>query len=552
MNSINDNGLYFLPLGGTGEIGMNLNLYGHAGKWLMIDLGVMFGDDATPGIDVIMPDIRYIEDRRDKLVGLVLTHAHEDHLGAVPYLWPRLGCPIFATSFTASVLRQKLREHGLSEKVPITEVPLSGKFSIPPFDLELITLTHSIPEPNAIVIRTPVGNVLHTGDWKLDPNPLVGDVTDEAALRRLGEEGVLAMVCDSTNALVDGHSGSEAEVRDSLHDLVGKMKNRVAVACFASNVARVETIAKVAAAHDRRVALVGRSLWRIAQAAKDNGYLTDLAPFITEHDVGYLPREEVLMICTGSQGEPRSALTRIARGDHPAVTLAPGDAVIFSSRIIPGNEKPIGQLQNDLARLGVDIVTEKDHFVHVSGHPARDELIAMYQWVRPRIAIPVHGEARHLAAHAKLAEECQVGQGLAISNGTVVQLRPSGAEILEHVHVGRIGLDGKALLSLDSEVMRVRHRTIWNGSAVVSLAINKRGELLGEPQITVHGLLNETDHKDELAELREAVHTAVQGVPLAARGDDRSVKEAARIALRRAIHASHGKKPVTDVHLVRV
>ena len=276
MNSISDNGLYFLPLGGTGEIGMNLNLYGHAGKWLMIDLGVMFGDDATPGIDVIMPDIRYIEDRRDKLVGLVLTHAHEDHLGAVPYLWPRLGCPIYATSFTASVLRAKLREHGLSEEVPITEVPLSGKFSIPPFDLELITLTHSIPEPNAIVIRTPVGNVLHTGDWKLDPEPLVGDVTDEAALRRLGEEGVLAMVCDSTNALVDGHSGSEAEVRDSLHDLVGKMKNRVAVACFASNVARVETIAKVAAAHDRRVALVGRSLWRIAQAAKDNGYLTDL------------------------------------------------------------------------------------------------------------------------------------------------------------------------------------------------------------------------------------------------------------------------------------
>jgi len=552
MNSINDNGLYFLPLGGTGEIGMNLNLYGHAGKWLMIDLGVMFGDDATPGIDVIMPDIRYIEDRRDKLVGLVLTHAHEDHLGAVPYLWPRLGCPIYATSFTASVLRAKLREHGLSEEVPITEVPLSGKFSIPPFDLELITLTHSIPEPNAIVIRTPVGNVLHTGDWKLDPEPLVGDVTDEAALRRLGEEGVLAMVCDSTNALVNGHSGSEAEVRDSLHDLVGKMKNRVAVACFASNVARVETIAKVAAAHDRRVALVGRSLWRIAQAAKDNGYLTDLAPFITEHDVGYLPRQEVLMICTGSQGEPRSALTRIARGDHPAVTLSPGDAVIFSSRIIPGNEKPIGQLQNDLARLGVDIVTEKDHFVHVSGHPARDELIAMYQWVRPRIAIPVHGEARHLAAHAKLAEECQVGQGLAISNGTLVELRPSGAEILEHVHVGRIGLDGKALLSLDSEVMRVRHRTIWNGSAVVSLAINKRGELLGEPQITVHGLLNEAEHRDELAELRETVRTAVQGVPLAARGDDKSIKETARIALRRAIHASHGKKPVTDVHLVRV
>jgi ribonuclease J len=552
MNSAGDNGLYFLPLGGTGEIGMNLNLYGHAGKWLMIDLGVMFGDDATPGIDVIMPDISYIEQRRDRLAGLVLTHAHEDHIGAVPYLWPRLGCPIYATAFTASVVRQKLREHGLSDEVPITEVPLSGRFRVPPFDLELITLTHSIPEPNAIVIRTKAGTVLHTGDWKLDPDPLVGDVADEQALRSLGEEGVLAMVCDSTNALVDGHSGSEAEVRDSLHDLVGKLNNRIAVACFASNVARVETIAKVAAAHDRRVALVGRSLWRITQAAKDNGYLADLPPFITEHDVGYLPREEVLMICTGSQGEPRSALTRIARGDHPSVTLEAGDAVIFSSRIIPGNERPIGQLQNDLARLGVEIVTEKDHFVHVSGHPARDELISMYQWVRPRIAIPVHGEARHLAAHAKLAEECQVGQGLAIGNGSLVRLDANGAEIVEHVHAGRIGLDGKAFLPLDSEVMRVRHRTIWNGSAVVSLAINRRGDLLGDPQVTVHGLLNEKEHAGEIAGLREAVRAAVQGVPLAERGDDQALKEAARIALRRAVHASHGKKPVTDVHLVRI
>jgi ribonuclease J len=552
MNAADRNALYFLPLGGTGEIGMNLNLYGHGGKWLMIDLGVMFGDDSTPGIDVIMPDIRYIEERRNSLAGLVLTHAHEDHIGAVPYLWPRLRCPIYATAFTASVVRQKLREHGLTEDAPITEVPLSGKFSIPPFDLELITLTHSIPEPNAIVIRTPAGNVLHTGDWKLDPDPLVGAVSDEAALRRLGEEGVLAMVCDSTNALVNGHSGSESAVRDSLHELVGRLKNRVAVACFASNVARVETIAKIAAVHGRRVALVGRSLWRIAQAAKDNGYLADIPPFITEHDVGYLPREEVLMICTGSQGEPRSALARIAKGDHPAVALEAGDTVVFSSRIIPGNEKEIGELQNGLARLGVEIVTERDHFVHVSGHPARDELISMYQWVRPRIAVPVHGEARHLAAHARLAEECQVGQGLAIGNGTMVRLDAGGAEIVEHVHVGRMGLDGKALLPLDSEVMRVRHRTIWNGAAVVTLAVDRRGDVLGEPQVTVHGLLNEADHGEQLAALRQAVRAAVQAMPLPARGDDRSVKEAARIALRRAVHATHGKKPVTDVHLVRV
>ncbi|HET6223250.1 MAG TPA: ribonuclease J, partial [Dongiaceae bacterium] len=421
----------FLALGGAGEIGMNLNLYGHAGKWLMIDLGVTFGDDATPGIEVIMPDIGFIEERRRDLAGLVLTHAHEDHIGAVPYLWPRLGCPIFATPFTASLVREKLREVGLAQAAPITEIPMSGRFSVGPFELELVTLTHSIPEPNAVVIRTKFGTLLHTGDWKLDPEPLVGPLADEAALRRLGDEGVLAMICDSTNALVHGQSGSEGEVRESLQELVGRLPGRIAVACFASNVARVETIARVAAAHDRQVALVGRSLWRITEAARENGYLADIPPFITEHDIGYLPRDKALLICTGSQGEPRSALARIARDDHPTVSLEKGDTVIFSSRIIPGNERSIGELQNGLVRLGVEIITERDHFVHVSGHPARDELLAMYQWVRPRIAIPVHGEARHLRAHARLAESGQVGQALVIENGDVVRLAPGPAEVVD-------------------------------------------------------------------------------------------------------------------------
>ncbi|HLB80253.1 MAG TPA: ribonuclease J, partial [Dongiaceae bacterium] len=393
--------LLFLPLGGTGEIGMNLNLYGHAGKWLMIDLGITFGDDTTPGIEVIMPDPGFIAERRADLAGLVLTHAHEDHIGAVPYLWPRLRCPIFATPFTAALLRRKLRDAGLQDQAPITEVPMSGRFAVGPFELELITLTHSIPEPNAVVVRTPLGTVLHTGDWKLDPEPLVGPLADEVALRRLGEEGVLAMVCDSTNALVAGESGSEAAVRESLGRLVGRLTQRVAIACFASNVARLETGAWVAAAHDRHAGLVGRSLWRIDAAARETGYFADLPPFVREHDVAYLPREKVLMLCTGSQGEPRSALARIARGDHPGVTLEPGDAAIFSSRIIPGNERAIGRLQNDLARMGVEVVTERDHFVHVSGHPAQGELAAMYQWVRPRVAVPVHGEARHLRAHAR-------------------------------------------------------------------------------------------------------------------------------------------------------
>ncbi|MGE0120676.1 MAG: ribonuclease J [Dongiaceae bacterium] len=531
---------------------MNLNLYGYGGKWLMVDLGVTFGDERTPGIEVIMPDIGFIEARRDDLVGLVLTHGHEDHIGAVPYLWPRLRCPIYATPFTAALVRRKLREVGEADAADITEIPMSGRFSLPPFELELVTLTHSIPEPNAVVIRTPLGVLLHTGDWKLDPEPLVGPVADEAALRRLGEEGVLAMVCDSTNALVHGASGSEAEVRDSLEELVGRLPGRVAVASFASNVARLESIARAAAAHGRDVALVGRSLWRIAEAARASGYLADLPPFVTEHDVGYLPREKVLMICTGSQGEPRSALARIAREEHPNVVLERGDSVIFSSRIIPGNERAIGELQNALVRLGVEVLTERDHFIHVSGHPARDELTSMYQWVRPKIAVPVHGELRHLAAHARLAESCQVSQALVIENGDLIRLAPGRAEVTDRVAAGRLGLDGKAIIPLDGMVMRTRHRTVWNGAAVATLVLDKAGRLKADPQVTVHGLLDPELDTDRLDEVRGAVRAAVAALSGDDREDDAAVKEAARLAVRRTLHASHGKKPVTDVHVVRV
>ncbi len=552
MNRAAPDELFFLPLGGAGEIGMNLNLYGYGGKWLMVDLGVTFGDERTPGIEVIMPDTGFIEARRDDLVGLVLTHGHEDHIGAVPYLWPRLRCPIYATPFTAALVRRKLREVGEADSADITEIPMSGRFSLPPFELELVTLTHSIPEPNAVVIRTPLGALLHTGDWKLDPEPLVGPVADEAALRRLGDEGILAMICDSTNALVHGASGSEAEVRDSLEDLVGRLPGRVAVASFASNVARLESIARAAAAHGRDVALVGRSLWRIAEAARANGYLADLPPFVTEHDVGYLPREKVLMICTGSQGEPRSALARIAREEHPNVVLEKGDSVIFSSRIIPGNERAIGGLQNALVRLGVEVLTERDHFVHVSGHPARDELVSMYQWVRPRIAIPVHGELRHLAAHARLAESCQVSQALVIENGDLVRLAPGPAEVADRVATGRLGLDGKAIIPLDGTVMRTRHRTVWNGAAVATLVLDKAGRLKADPQVTVHGLLDPELDADRLDEVRGAVRAAVAALSGDDRDDDDAVKEAARLAVRRTLHASHGKKPVTDVHVVRL
>ncbi len=544
--------LLFLPLGGAGEIGMNLTLYGHAGKWLMVDLGVTFGDERTPGIEVIMPDPRFIAERRADLVGLVLTHGHEDHLGAVPYLWPCLQCPIWATRFTAAVLRRKLHEAGLADRVPIIEVPMSGRFQAGPFVIELVTLTHSIPEPNALVIRTAAGTVLHSGDWKFDPDPLIGPTADFEALRRLEGEGVLALVCDSTNALVAGQSGSEAAVREELIRLFGRYDRRIAVACFASNVARLESVVHAALAHDRQVALVGRSMRRIVEAALETGYLSGLPPFVSEHDAGYLPREKVALLCTGSQGEPRSALARIARNDHPQVTLEPGDAVIFSSRVIPGNEKAIGALQNDLSRLGIEVVTAAEEAVHVSGHPARDELAHMYQLVRPRIAIPVHGERRHLDAHARLALECQVPQALAAENGRIIRLAPGPAEIAGEVEFGRLGLDGSALVPLGGALIKQRHRIGASGSAVATLVLGRDGRLLAEPQVTLHGLVDPELDGAALADAASAVRSAIEALKPGQRADDAAVKEAARLAVRRYIHGERGKKPLTDVHLVRV
>src|SRR5947207_6526944 len=524
--------LFFVPLGGAGEIGMNLNLYGYRGQWLIVDCGVTFGDEEhQPGVDVIMADPAFILERRDRLLGIVATHAHEDHIGAIPYLWPQLECPVWATPFTAAVLRAKLVESGLADRVGMTTVPMLGRFQVGPLDLELITLTHSIPKPNAVVIRTAAGTVLHTGDWKLDPEPLIGSPTDEERLRQIGDEGVLAIVCDSTNALKPGASGSEGELRHSLTEVIGRYDGRVAVACFASNVARLQTIAQVAREHDRDVALVGRSLWRIQKAARDTGYLAEVPRFLTEDEAGYLPRDKILLICTGSQGEPRAALARIARDDHPNVTLEEGDVVIFSSRVIPGNEKAIGRLQNALVRLGVEIVTEEDHFVHVSGHPARDELVRMYQMVRPQIAVPVHGEARHLIAHAELAGECQVQQPLVIQNGDVVRLAASGASVVDEVTVGRLASDGKGLLPVDGTALKDRRRVTFNGSAVASLVLDRRGEPLAPPTISTIGVVEPSAAEASAPALRSAVERAVDELPGNLRRDDEAVRDAARRAL---------------------
>ncbi len=553
MAKKNDGELIFLPLGGSGEIGMNLNLYGYGDQWLMVDCGVTFGDDATPGFDVMMPDPAFIVERREKLVGMVLTHGHEDHIGAVAHIWPQLRCPIFATKFTAELLRSKLAAAGLTKDAKITEIPLSGSFEVGAFALEFVTLTHSILEPNAVIIRTPVGTIVHTGDWKLDPDPLVGGVSDIDALRRAGDEGVLAVIGDSTNALVDGDSVSEAEVAASLREVIGRYKGRVTVACFASNVARLHSIVKAAQAHDRTVALVGRSLWRITEAARATGYLDDLPDFITEHDVGYLPNDKVLLICTGSQGEPRAALARIARGDHPEIRFGANDTVIFSSRIIPGNELSIGRLQNMLASQGVTIVDEKSEFIHVSGHPNRGDLEQMYAWVRPQIAVPVHGEFRHMAAHAKLALSCQVPFAPTISNGDVLRLAPGQPEIIDTVKTGRLAVDGGKLIPIDGGIARGRRQMMWNGSATASLALDEDGRMIGRAKLAAPGLIGETaDDGAFTDEILDAIEDWVDTLPAKKRNDDKLIEEYIRRKLRRLFRDELGKRPPTTIHVMRV
>ena len=547
-----DDALIFLPLGGSGEIGMNLNLYGHAGKWLMVDLGIAFGDETMPGIDILVPDPSFIRERKADLVGLVLTHAHEDHLGAVQYLWPELECPVYASHFTAGVLRSKLHERGLSGRVKITEVPRSGRFKVGPFDVQMIGVTHSIPEARVLVIRTAAGTVVHTGDWKLDPEPVLGPPTEVETLAALGESGVLALVGDSTNAPLSGSSGSEASVRAGLTEVIGRYQGRVAVTCFATNVARLECIATAAAAHDRRVALVGRSLWRIYEVARSRGYLAELPEFLSEHDAGYLPRDKVVLVCTGSQGEPRSALARIAAGDHPQIVLEKGDTVIFSSREIPGNERAIALVQNRLLRIGIELVTVNEAPVHVSGHPAQDELVQMYRWVRPRIAVPIHGELRHQMAHAQVARQCGVSETLIPRNGNVVRLAPGVPAVIGEVKHGRLAIDGKRMVPLEGGAMRSRHRVIFNGAAVATVVLNGKGELVTAPRLVALGLVDDEDDRDLMLDVIDSIREVVAALPKAARSDDQVVIQAVRSAVRRAFNASHGKKPQTEVHLIRV
>ncbi len=541
--------LAFLPLGGTGEIGMNLNLYRCANTWLAVDCGMGFGGAENPEVDIMVPDPAYIAERRDRLAGLVITHAHEDHIGAVAWLWPQLRCPIYATPFAAAVLRRKLGEAQLVNQAKITIIQPGGSFRLGPFDLTFIRMAHSIPESQALVIRTPAGIVLHTGDWKLDESPLVGPRTDEAALRALGDEGVLAMVCDSTNAMVEGESGSEGEVRTSLAELIASLRGRVAVTCFASNVARVESVALAARAAGRSVAIVGRSLRNLEAAARECGYLKGIPPFLTEDDVADIPDDNLVILITGSQGEPRSALARVAQDTHPRVELGEGDTVVFSSRMIPGNERAIGTVQDNLVRRGVTVLTDNDHFVHVSGHPARDELKRLYALVRPRISVPVHGEWRHLSAHAALAQELGITPIL-VEDGDILSLAPGRPEVVDSAPVGRLVVDGNRLVPLQGSVMGARRRMLFNGVVIASLAVDEAGRLRGAPRLSAPGLFDPED--PETNRILRDFADSIADLPSNLRRDDESLIEAAKSALRKALGRRLQKRPLVDVHLLRV
>src|SRR5216683_3219391 len=547
--------LVFAPLGGAGEIGMNLAIYGFGDEqhrqWIVVDFGVAFADDTLPGIDLIMPDIRYLVEERRNILGLVLTHAHEDHFGALLDLWPRLELPVYATPFTAALINAKRPGEPGAPEIPLTVLPLGARFRLGPFDIELVSMAHSIPESNGLIIRTPAGTVLHTGDWKIDPTPVVGTPTDEAKLRALGDEGCLALIGDSTNAFREGRSPSEADVAKSLAELVRSAPARVAVTTFASNVARMRAVAQAAAACEREVVLVGRAMERIAQVARETGYLDGIPDFRSVEVYGHLPPDKVLALCTGSQGEPRAALSRIALDDHPDVAFSRGDRVIFSSRAIPGNEKGVMRVINGLVSQGIEVITDRTHLVHVSGHPRVDELKEMIGWVRPQILVPVHGEPLHMAEHGALARRLGVGKVVLCRDGELLRLAPGGPGKIDEVPAGRLYKDGSLLVSALERTVADRRRLGFAGVVSVALAIDDRGELVADPRLTLTGIPDADARGQKIAELAyDAAVEALGSMPRARRRDPEAVAEAVRRAVRAALSAAWNKKPTCHVHVL--
>ena len=542
--------LIFLPLGGSGEIGMNVNLYGCNGKWVMVDLGMTFADPSYPGVDLVLPDLAFIEERSKDLLGIVLTHGHEDHIGAIPYMAHELGVPLYATPFTAGLIAKKLEEEGLTKEVKLNIIPMGGTLTLGDFHFRYVALAHSIPEGNALVIDTPYGRIFHTGDWKLDDGPLLGTPASAEELTAIGDSGILALVGDSTNVFNDEASGSETDVREGLLKVVkARKRGRVVVTTFASNAARLATLGWVAKETGRHLVLAGRSMDRITEVAKASGYLKDMPPTLSWNDAARTDPSKLLILCTGAQGEPLAALSRIADGSHPALKLEKGDLVVYSSKQIPGNELAIGRVQNALATRGIEVITEKQAHVHVSGHPGRPELEAMYEWIRPEIAIPVHGERRHMEAHAALALANGVPRAMVPINGSAIRLAPDGPTLIGHQPAGRLVLDGDVILPANGATIVERRRLMANGYMGVSVVIGRDGRLAATPVVNMQGVPVEEDKAAFLGECADAAAAAAK------KGDAKNADkfaEGIRVAVRKVTREWTGKKPVTEVQVVQL
>jgi ribonuclease J len=552
-----DSELVLMPLGGMGEIGMNAYAYGFGPasrrKWILVDCGVKFGDELDPGIDVILPDVSYLEGEQRNLLALFLTHAHEDHLGAVSWLWPRLRCPVYCTPFAAELLKRKLNEAGLLGEVPLRVVPLGGREKVGDFDVEYVAVTHSIPEPSALAIRTPAGTVVHSGDWKLDPTPTIPPLMDIERLKQIGDEGVDALVSDSTNVLREGHSPSESDVAANLAQIIGEAKGRVAVTTFASHVGRITSVAQAARANGREVVIAGRAMQNTIAAAMEVGLLKEGRAFRDQTEYGYLPPDKVVLLCTGSQGEPRAAMARIAADNHPDITLDAGDTVIFSSKTIPGNEKAVGNLLNLLAGQGVDVITSDDALVHTSGHPRQEEIRQFYGWLRPKLLVPMHGEMRHLKRQLEFAEGCGILATAQVMGGEMLRLSPGPVEIVDEAPGGRLHVDGRLIVPSIDGPARKRRKLSFVGVVAVSLVIDGHGKLADDPQAVLDGVPEETGSGYEFHELvLDVAEEAFEAIPRKRRHIDDVVEDSLRLAIRRRLETEWGKKPIVHVLIHRV
>ena len=547
-----DSELIFIPLGGSGEIGMNANLYHYQSDWLMIDLGISFSDETTPGVDIILPDIRFAEEQKVNIKAIILTHAHEDHFGAVPYLWEKLNVPIYGTPFTIALLKRKLEEAKISDDIPLNVIDYNVDYKFGAFTVEFVALSHSIPDPAAIVLKTDKGQILHTGDWKFDETPMVGNKTDVQKLKRIGDEGVIALIGDSTNALIDGRTPSESVAREGLTKVIANSQFTVAVTCFASNIARISSIISAANENNRHVCVVGRALHRSIAAARETGYLDNIPDFVSEVDAGLMPRENLVIICTGSQGETRAALAKISNGMHENIKLQPEDTVIFSSRQIPGNENAIARVQNQFLRQKINIITDEDAMVHVSGHPARDELIDLYNIIRPQIAIPVHGTARHLDAHAKLAASCQVPEIHIPENGNIISLKNNSIKVVDNITVSQFTQGSGSIIDLQSDMLRSRRQMLWNGSVSVSVLLDKMGSLMQAPTVTQDGVCMGEEESDYLADISLLVDTQLEKTNKNLLNDDSAVQTLIIGKVKSATKSRFRIRPKVHAHIIRI